>query len=76
MECTEIFMGIMELVCKDIIPKRRTGSKSGIPRERKRLLNRLKMLKRQTHCTRKMQEKRDRKENIGDRIEDDRAQEK
>merc|ERR1712121_38499 len=42
-------MGIMELVCKDTIPKKRTWSKSRIPRERKRLLNRLKMLKRQKH---------------------------
>merc|ERR1711915_1022603 len=62
-ECTEIFMGLMELVCKDIIPKRRTCSKSGIPRERKRLLNRLKMLKRQKHivhgkCKRKEIEKK------------------
>merc|ERR1712198_115380 len=48
-ECTEIFMRILELVCKDIIPKKRTWSKSRIPRERKRLLNRLKMLKRQKH---------------------------
>merc|ERR1711915_1117357 len=62
-ECTEIFMGILELVCKDIIPKKRTWSKSKILRERKRLLNRLKMLKRQKHsllgkCKRKWIEKK------------------
>ena len=61
-ECTEIFMGILELVCKDVIPKKRTWSRSKIPRERKRLLNRLKMLKRQKHivqgkCKRKEIEK-------------------
>merc|ERR1712198_92857 len=48
-ECTEIFMGILELVCKDIIQKKRTWCKSRIPWERKRLLNRLKMLKKQKH---------------------------
>ena len=53
-------MGILELVCKDVIPKKRTWSKSRIPRERKRLLNRVKMLKRQKHivqgkCKRKIE---------------------
>ena len=70
-------MGILESVCKDIIPKRRTCSKRGNTTGKEEIAKQIENAEEaEIHCTWKMQEKRDRKENIGDRIDYNRAQEK
>ena len=51
-ECTYIFMKCLLNICMKLIPRKNTKGKSRIPRERKKLLNRLKMLKRTKHRTR------------------------
>ena len=51
-ECTYIFMKCLLNICMKFIPRKNTKGKSRIPRERKKLLNRLKMLKRTKHRTR------------------------
>ena len=45
-ECTYIFLEIIKMICLEMIPRKNKTSKSKIPRERKMLLNRIKMLKR------------------------------
>ena len=47
--CTNIFMKYLLILCFKLIPRRKTNSKSKIPKERKKMLNRLKMLKRNKH---------------------------
>ena len=54
-ECTYIFMKCLLNICMKLIPRKNTKGKSRIPRERKKLLNRLKMLKRTKHRTRSKQ---------------------
>ena len=44
-ECTYIFIEIIKIICLDLIPLRNKTNKSKIPRERKTLLNGIKMLK-------------------------------
>ena len=41
-----IFIEIIKTICMEIIPRKNKISNSKIPRERKMLLNRIKMLKR------------------------------
>ena len=48
-ECTYIFLEIIKTICLREIPRKNKKSKSKIPRERKMLLNRIKMLKRKKH---------------------------
>ena len=48
-ECTYIFIEIIKSICLELIPLRNRISKSKIPRERKMLLNRIKMLNRKKH---------------------------
>merc|ERR1711915_327371 len=57
-ECTQIFIWIIIIICCQLIPKTINKCKEKIPRERKKMLNRIKMLKRQRHNT----------ENSNDRI--------
>ena len=47
-ECTQIFLWIITMICCQLIPKKTNKCKEKIPRERKKMLNRIKMLKRQT----------------------------
>ena len=49
MECTHIFIEIIKKICFDAIPRKNNKGKNKIPRERKKLLNRIKMLKRKRH---------------------------
>ena len=44
-ECTKKLLQILEIICMKYIPKRKTKSKSDIPRERKKLFGRMKKLK-------------------------------
>ena len=48
-ECTYIFLEIIKTICLREIPRKNNKSKSKISRERKMLLNRIKMLKRKKH---------------------------
>ena len=48
-ECTYIFLEIIKIICLEIIRRKNKISRSKIPRERKMLLNRIKMLKRKKH---------------------------
>ena len=57
-------MTILQMICNNLIPKKTTESNSKIPRERKKLINRLKMLKRQKH----IEQKRYKQKDIEDRI--------
>merc|ERR1711872_147834 len=50
-ECTQIFLWIITMICCQLIPKKTNKCKEKIPRERKKMLNRIKMLKRQRHTT-------------------------
>ena len=50
-ECTDIFIYFIRIICFWKIPKRRNKNKNHIPKERKKLLNRIKMLKRKKHIT-------------------------
>ena len=45
-ECTEIFIEIIKQICISLIPKKSIKGKNETPRERKKLINRIKMLKR------------------------------
>ena len=61
--CINIFLSCLLIICTKLIPKKNNRSKSKIPRERKKLLNRMKMLKREksrTHSN-KLKEKLDKK---------------
>ena len=51
-ECTEIFIDCIRRICLCLIPKRITKNKNKIPRIRKNMLNRIKMLKRKKNTTR------------------------
>ena len=48
-KCSEIFISIIIYICFKFIPPKKPPTGSKIPRERKKLLNRLKMLKRSKH---------------------------
>ena len=63
-ECTYIFIEIIKIICLDLIPIRNKINKSKIPRERKTLLNRIKMLKRKKHRTNNMKDRRKIEESI------------
>ena len=63
-ECTYIFIEIIKTICLRIIPRKSKKSKSKIPRERKTLLNRIKMLKRKKHRSKNIKDKRKIEENI------------
>ena len=56
-ECTHIFMEIIKKICFEVIPRKSNKRKSKIPRERKKLLNRMKMLKRKKHCVKSRNDK-------------------
>ena len=45
-ECTEMFISCIREICLTLIPKKNYKRKSKVPRERKKMLNRIKMLKR------------------------------
>merc|ERR1712240_355388 len=45
-DCTELLLYCIKEICLIKIPKKKKRNKSSIPKERKRLLNRIKMLKR------------------------------
>merc|ERR1712189_93378 len=45
----EIFMGILTIICNRVVPRKKRASRNRIPKERKKLLGRMKMLKRQRH---------------------------
>ena len=51
-ECTEIFIYFIRRICLKIIPKKLPKNKNKIPRIRKNMLNRIKMLKRKKNTTR------------------------
>ena len=61
--CTNILLKFLLMICIRLIPKKSKRSKNKIPRERKKLLNRMKMLKREKHRTHssKSKEKIDKK---------------
>ena len=63
-ECTYIFIEIIKTICLRIIPRKSKKSKSKIPRERRTLLNRIKMLKRKKHRSKNIKDKRKIEENI------------
>ena len=63
-ECTCIFIEIIKTICFKIVPRKSIKSKNKIPRERKMLLNRIKMLKRKKHNSKKLKDKRKIEENI------------
>merc|ERR1711874_585764 len=63
-ESTYIFIEIIKIICLDLIPIRNKINKSKIPRERKTLLNRIKMLKRKKHRTNNMKDRRKIEESI------------
>ena len=48
-ECTEIFIYVIQIICFLMVPKKSNKSKPTIPRERKTMLSRIKMLKRNKH---------------------------
>ncbi|CAL4063314.1 unnamed protein product, partial [Meganyctiphanes norvegica] len=49
--CIKILLSCLLMLCIKLIPRKKPRSKSKIPRERKKLLNRMKMLKREKHRT-------------------------
>ena len=61
--CINILLTCLLMICIRFIPKKNERSKNKIPRERKKLLNRMKMLKREKHRTHnnKSKEKIDKK---------------
>ena len=48
-ECTEIFIYFIKKICAWKIPKKKNKFRNHIPKERKTLLNRIKMIKRKKH---------------------------
>ena len=50
-DCTDILMDLLLILCLTHIPVKKQKSRSKIPKERKKLLNRIKMLKRAKHRT-------------------------
>ena len=48
-ECTDIFIYFIKKICIWKIPKKKNKSRNHIPKERKTLLNRIKMIKRKKH---------------------------
>merc|ERR1712175_69453 len=46
-----IYIYFIKIICLWLIPKKRNKNKNHIPKERKKLLNRIKMLKRKKHST-------------------------
>merc|ERR1712029_812796 len=63
-ECTYIFIEIIKSICLELVPLKKTISKSKIPRERKMMLNRIKMLKRKKHRSKNTKDRRKIEENI------------
>merc|ERR1711874_783577 len=63
-ECTYIFIEIIKIIFLNLIPIRNKINKSRIPRERKTLLNRIKMLKRKKHRTNNVKDRRKIEESI------------
>ena len=64
-ECTDIFIEIIKTICLRRIPRKsKKSSNSKIPRERKTLLNRIKMLKRKKHISKNMKDRRKIEEKI------------
>ena len=63
-ECTEIFIDCIRRICLCLIPKRLTKNKNKIPRIRKKMLNRIKMLKRKKNSTKDKIELRSIENNI------------
>ena len=63
-ECTHIFMEIIKKICNEVVPRKISKHKSKIPRDRKKLLNRLKMLKRKKHCANNRNDKQRIQKNI------------
>ena len=63
-ECTYIFIEIIKSICLELIPLKKTISKSKIPRERKMMLNRIKMLKRKKYRSKNMKDRRKIEESI------------
>merc|ERR1712055_1052043 len=61
--CTNILLKFLLMICIRLIPKKSKRSKNKIPRERKKLLNRMKILKIEKHRTHssKSKEKIDKK---------------
>ena len=51
-ECTDIFIDCLRRICLKLIPKKLPNNKNKIPRIRKNMLNRIKMLKRKKNTTR------------------------
>ena len=51
-QCTEIFIRCVREICFNLIPKKNCKRKNKIPRARKNMLNRIKMLKRKKNGTR------------------------
>ena len=51
-ECTDIFIDCLRRICLKIIPKKLPKNENKIPRIRKNMLNRIKMLKRKKNTTR------------------------
>merc|ERR1712029_1104982 len=51
-ECTEIFIYCIRRICLKIIPEKLPKNKNKIPRTRKNMLNRIRMLKRKKNTTR------------------------
>ncbi|CAL4121544.1 unnamed protein product, partial [Meganyctiphanes norvegica] len=49
--CINILLSCLLMLCIKLIPRKKPRIKSKIPRERKKLLNRMKMLKREQHRT-------------------------
>ena len=48
-ECTEIFIYFIKMICIWKIPRKTVKNRNRIPKERKNMLNRIKMLKRKKH---------------------------
>ena len=63
--CTNIFISIISYICSKLMPPKKPHISSKIPRERKRLLNRLKMLKRS-----KNRKRNEEKKEVGRKIEE------
>ena len=63
-ECTYIFIEIIKSICLELIPLKKTISKGKISRERKVMLNRIKMLKRKKHRSKNLKDRRRIEESI------------
>ncbi|CAL4120027.1 unnamed protein product [Meganyctiphanes norvegica] len=64
--CTMFIISVLLTICMKFIPRKYIGGKSKIPRERKILLNRMKMLKRTKHRT----QNKKKREKISEKIKE------